>query len=262
MKVATWNVNSIRARLDNLYAWLKQHEPDVVCIQESKCMDHLFPWKELELLRYRAVYHGQARYNGVAILSRHPIEDVHKGFTGGEGPDEDPQARLIAATILGTRIISAYVPNGSQVNSPHFAYKLSWLARLRDDYLDAFHTPDAPLLLCGDFNIAPTDQDVWDAALWKDSIITHEDARGAFEHVLDFGLQDTFRHLHPDATNTFSWWDYSKQGFAQNRGVRIDGILATPTMIERCISVEIDTEERGRTRPSDHAPVLATFEDG
>lgn len=259
MKIATWNVNSIRARLDNLYAWLKHHEPDVVCIQESKCMDHLFPWKELELLRYRAVYHGQSRYNGVAILSRHPIEHVYKGFVDGAPTGQDPQARLIAATVLDTRILSAYVPNGSEVGSKHFDYKLRWLRRLRDDYLDRLHTPEQPLLLCGDFNIAPSDLDVWNAALWKDSIITHEDARRAFEHVLDFGLHDTFRHLHPEVTDAFSWWDYSKQGFAENRGVRIDSIYATRPLLERCTSVTIDTEERARSKPSDHAPILATF---
>ncbi len=259
MKVATWNVNSIRARLNNLYAWLKTHQPDVVCIQESKCVDQLFPWKELRLLNYHSVYFGQPKYNGVAILSKHPISSVYKGFTN-LGPHEDEQARLISAKVLDTRIISAYVPNGHAVGSDKFAYKLKWLKRLREEYLDTLHSPEERLLLCGDFNVAPEDEDVWDSDVWHNSIITHHSVRNALTHVLDFGLQDTFRHLYPERTQRYSWWDYSRSGFSSNKGVRIDFIFATQPLIDSCQDVVIDTEERAQTKPSDHAPIIATFE--
>lgn len=258
MKIATWNLNSIRARIDALYYWLKAERPDVVCVQESKCMDHLFPWKELELLGYKSVYHGQKSYNGVAILSPHPLTDVYKGFVDG-GPGEDPQARLIAATVQGVRVICAYVPNGHAVGSDKFRYKLEWLERLRAQYLDVHHDPSHDVLLCGDFNVAPRDEDVWDEEMWSHSILNHPHVLRAFTRVLDFGFTDAHTHLHPDLCDQFSWWDYSREGFSRNRGVRIDFVLATPSMLARCERVRIDIEERGKTKPSDHAPVIATF---
>lgn len=277
MKVATWNLNSIRARIDALYTWLEAEQPDVVCIQESKCVDHLFPWRELELIGYQSVFHGQKSYNGVAILSPHPITDVHKGFfttpssstpvvqpppVEGElfaAPAPREQARLIAGTVKGVRIISAYVPNGHAVGSDKFRYKLDWLERLRRDYLDVHHKPTQDILLCGDFNVAPRPEDVWDEGVWRDSIINHPDVLDAYERVLDFGFTDTFTHLDPMAHSQFSWWDYSREGFAKNRGVRIDLILATASILTQCTQVHIDVEERGKPKPSDHAPVIANF---
>lgn len=260
MKVVTWNVNSVRARIDRVYQWIKQHRPDVVCLQETKCADGAFPRREFELLGYRAVFHGQKTYNGVAILSPHAIEDTSRGFADG-GPGEDEQARLIAATVCGVRVISAYVPNGKRVGSAHFDYKLRWLERLRDEYLDARHSPDEPLLLCGDFNVAPTDEDVWSPTHWRDTILTDPGVRRAFERVRDFGLADTFRQHHPEAEGAFSWWDYRRGSFTKNLGVRIDFVLATAPMAARCVGASIDREERAGRKPSDHAPVLALFED-
>lgn len=261
MKVVTWNVNSVRARCERVYQWIKRHQPDVVCLQETKCVDGAYPRREFELLGYSSIFHGQKSYNGVAILSPHPIHDVFKGFVDlGEG--EDPQARLIAGTIQGVRIISAYVPNGGRVGTTPFDYKLAWLERLRAQYLDVHHDPAEDLLLCGDFNVAPEDEDVWDADFWRDSIICHEDARAALERVTSFGLHDTFRQHHPDKTRAFSWWDYTPSSLKLNRGVRIDFVLATESMRQRCTHASIDLEEREQEKPSDHAPVLATFSMG
>ena len=259
MKVVTWNVNSVRARIDRVYQWIQQHRPDVLCLQETKCVDGAFPRREFELLGYQAVVHGQKTYNGVAILSPHELEDPLVGFEGG-GPGEDDQARLVAATVCGVRVLSAYVPNGKRVGDPAFRYKLGWFARLRG-YLEARHAPDEPLLVCGDFNVAPTDADVWSPERWAGTILCHDKVRAAFDELRGFGLIDTFRHHHPAREGAFSWWDYRGRSLAENRGARIDFVLATSPMRARCARARIDREERAGPKPSDHAPVIATFTD-
>lgn len=261
MKIATWNVNSVRARCERVYQWLKTHQPDILCLQETKCVDGAFPNREFELLGYKSVFYGQKSYNGVAILSPHEIEDTFVGFVN-EDPDrgEDEQARLIAATIKGVRVISAYVPNGTKVGSKNWNYKLDWMDRLRDNYLAELFDPADDLLLCGDFNVAPTDEDVWAPDLWSNSIICHDDVRSRLERILEFGFTDTYHQHHPDKKGAYTWWDYTTGSLKKNKGVRIDFILATDSMRQRCSETWIDLEERGQKKPSDHAPLVAIFE--
>ncbi len=255
MKLATWNVNSLRARLERVLAWLDAQRPDIVCLQELKCEEQLLPQLELHGLGYQGVYNCQKTYNGVAILSRTPISDVHLGLDDG---DDDTQARLVSGTIEGVRVLSAYFPNGQAVGSDKYLYKLKWMARLRT-YLDKRHDPKQPLLLCGDFNVAPEERDVHDPAAWANEPLFHTDARQALEHLRAFGFTDTFRKHHQDA-GVYSWWDYRMLGFPKNRGLRIDHIFATEPMAARCTATWIDREARKGKQPSDHAPVLASFD--
>jgi exodeoxyribonuclease-3 len=252
VKIATWNVNSVRARLDRLVAWLARHSPDALCLQELKVADEAFPFEAIERAGYRAVVHGQKTYNGVAILAREEPTDVACGL----GDDiDDPQARLIAATVGGVRVLSAYVPNGGEVGSAKWDYKLAWLARLRR-YLDAPCQAGQPLALCGDLNIAPEARDVHDPVLWEGSVLFHEALRGAFAQLHDWGLTDAFR-LHHSEGGLYSWWDYRMLAFPKNAGLRIDHILLTAPLASRCTAVVIDRAERKAQQPSDHAPVVA-----
>jgi exodeoxyribonuclease-3 len=256
MRIATWNVNSAKARMDRLLAWLQAHQPDVVCLQETKLTDDKFPSLELSALGYQSHVYGQKTYNGVAILSRLPVEAVQIGL--GDEVD-DPQARLIAASIAGVRVLSAYVPNGSTPDSDKFQYKLRWLERL-SDYLARHHTPDQPLLLCGDLNIAPDDSDVARPDEWRDTVLCAPEVRAAFQRLTAWGLVDCFRQHHPEG-GVYSWWDYRMLGFAKNNGLRIDHVLATPSLAARCTACVIDREQRKGQLPSDHAPVIADFSD-
>jgi exodeoxyribonuclease-3 len=258
--IATWNVNSIRARQERLLAWLTLRQPDVLCLQETKVQDDDFPRAELAAAGYQSVVFGQKTYNGVAILARTAPEDVGRGF----GDDiEDPQSRFIVATVGPAggrvRVASAYVPNGSEVGSDKFAYKLAWLARWRA-WLDK-QQGDAgpPLLLCGDFNIAPEDRDVFDPVVMAGQIHAHPDERAALTRIRDAGFVDLFRRLNPDLT-AFSWWDYRQLRFPRNQGLRIDHVYGAPELVGRCRSVVIDRDERKGKLPSDHAPVIATFD--
>jgi exodeoxyribonuclease III len=255
VKLATWNVNSLRARLERALAWLASHKPDVVCLQELKCEEALLPTLELHALGYHGVYHCQKTYNGVAILSRTPISDVSIGFDDG---DDDSQTRLIAGTIDGVRVLSAYFPNGQTVGSDKFLYKLKWMARLRA-HLDKRYAASQPLVLCGDFNVAPEARDVHEPRQWENTVLFHPDARQALDRVRGFGFSDVFRRHHDEA-GAYSWWDYRMLGFPKNRGLRIDHIYATEVLAARSTGSWIDREERKGKLPSDHAPVLATFE--
>jgi exodeoxyribonuclease III len=254
MKIATWNVNSIRKRLDRVTAWLAEHQPDVLCVQETKVEDHAFPRAELEAAGYHVICHGQKTYNGVALLGRAPLLNPVKGF--GDGVD-DVQARFLVAEIGNVRVGSVYVPNGQAVGSEKFSYKLAWLARLRR----WLSTQDAatPLVLCGDFNVAPDDRDVHDPVAWKDQILCHPDERAALVDVCGWGLTDTFRMHNQDAGH-YTWWDYRQLGFPKNLGLRIDFILCSAPLAARCRSVVIDRDARKGKEPSDHAPVIAEFE--
>jgi exodeoxyribonuclease III len=249
MKIATWNVNSIRARLDRLVAWLDGQRPDIVCLQETKVEDATFPIDVLASHGYQAAIVGQRTYNGVAILSRTPLTEVERGLPGG---DDDPQARFVAATTAGLRIASVYVPNGEAVDSPKFAYKLGWLARLHA-YV-AQLPASVPTVIGGDYNVAPAAIDCYDPAAWAGSVLCSEPERAAFFKLLDTGLIDLVRHLNP-TTPCFSWWDYRMLAFPKNKGLRIDHLLATPAFAERAIAAGVDRDARKGKQPSDHAPV-------
>jgi exodeoxyribonuclease-3 len=254
MIVATWNVNSIRAREPRLLEWLALRAPDVLCLQELKVTDEDFPAEPLQEAGYHAVVFGQKTYNGVAILSRTKPTGVRRGF-GDEQLDE--QARLLAATVRGMRIVSAYVPNGDIVGSEKYEYKLEWLGALRD-YLREHHLAEEKLLVCGDLNLAPAEVDVAEPQLWGNSVLFHPEMRNEFQQLLDSGLIDVFRRQHPDA-HEYSWWDYQRLAFPRNHGLRIDHILATKPAEERCRAAWIDRDARKGKKPSDHAPVLAEF---
>ncbi|MBN1591304.1 MAG: exodeoxyribonuclease III [Pirellulales bacterium] len=252
MKLACWNVNSIRARHDRLMAWLERTEPDVLCLQELKVVDESFPREALAELGYHAAVFGQKTYNGVAVLSRTEAKQIVRGFG-----DDDPQSRFLAARIGQLHVLCAYVPNGQEVGSDKWAYKLAWMSRLRA-YLDEYCSADDRLVLCGDFNVARDELDVARPDDWADSVLCHVDARRAFETILDWGLVDVFREHHPEG-KLYSWWDYRMLGFPKNNGLRIDYVLATKCLAEKCAAAEIDRDERKGTKPSDHAPVVAEF---
>ncbi len=254
MLIATWNVNSIRARLDRVCAWLESRQPDVVCLQETKVEDAAFPHERMGDLGYHVAHYGQRTYNGVAILSKTPAEDVRCGM--GDGGEDIEQARLIAGTVNGVRIISAYFPNGGEIGSEKYRFKLAWMGRLRR-YLDASCKAELPLALCGDFNVAPEDRDVHDPALWRNTVLFSDEVRVALESVRAFGFVDAYRLHH--AEPAFSWWDYRQLAFPKNMGLRIDHIFVTQALAARCTDARIDRDERKGKQPSDHAPVLAEF---
>ena len=253
MKLASWNVNSLKVRLPQLLDWLGTCQPDVVCLQETKLEDANFPRLEIEAAGYAVAFSGQKTYNGVALLSRHRLDDV----TIGNPHFPDPQKRLIAATTNGIRVICAYVPNGQAVGSEKYAYKLSWLAALAK-WLEEQIAAHPQLAIAGDFNIAPDDRDVHDPAAWAGQILCSEAERTAFQKLLAGGLQDSFR-LFEQPEKSFSWWDYRMLGFQKNLGLRIDHILLSTPLAGRCTAASIDREVRKRERPSDHAPVLAVL---
>ncbi len=256
MKLATWNVNSIRARLERVIAWIEAHRPDVLCLQETKVSDDVFPADELRALGYELAFHGQRTYNGVAILSRTPLTDVVRGF--GDGAD-DAQARLIAATTAGVRIMSVYVPNGESVGSEKFAYKLGWMERLRR-YVAAQATPAMPAVLCGDFNVAPAPLDVYDPVAWDGHVLFSAEERAALARIVESGLVDLVRTMHPTEP-MFTWWDYRMLAFPKGRGLRIDHLLVTPALAARAGASGVDRESRKGKQPSDHAAVWAEFRD-
>jgi exodeoxyribonuclease III len=252
LRVASWNVNSIRARLPRLEEWLSEREPDVVCLQEIKGEEDVFPGERLEQLGYRAAVFGQRTYNGVAVLSREEPRDVVRGLPG-DGPDA--QARLIEVDLSRMRVLSVYVPNGGEVGGDKYAFKLEWLSRLTRR-LAELRGSGRPLLVCGDFNAAREERDVSDADEWEGSVLYNPEMRAAMLRVLGLGLVDLFRSRQP-AGGHFSWWDYRRRSFARERGLRIDYLLASADLADRCVSCWIDRDQRGGEKPSDHAPVVA-----
>lgn len=252
--VATWNVNSIGARLPVVEGWLAKNQPEVLCLQETKTIDAKFPHSVFENLGYSAAISGQKTYNGVAILSRLPIENVSKGL---HDDDDTAQKRLIVATIAGIRIVNVYIPNGSEVGSEKFAYKMQWFARLRV-YLDQHCDPAQPTLICGDFNVAPEERDVYNVKAVQGKVLFHPDEHHALNVIRDWGFQDALR-LHTQAAGQFSWWDYRAASFRRNHGMRIDHIWVSSPLAQRCIASWIDIEPRKCKKPSDHTPVLAQF---
>lgn len=255
MKIVSWNINSLRKRQDRLLAWLAETQPDIVCLQETKCTDDQFPELVLQSAGYHAVFHGQKSYNGVAILSRTELRDVRAALCDEA---DDPQARVIAATIGELRVFSIYAPNGQAVGSPAYEYKLEWYKRLRK-CLAENESGALELVMCGDFNVAPEDRDVHDPALWQGAIMCSEEERAAFRNLCGADLRDTLRLHHPES-GLFSWWDYRMLAFPKNRGLRIDAILAGAALAERCTAAGVDREMRKGKEPSDHAPVWAEFE--
>jgi exodeoxyribonuclease-3 len=255
MKIATWNVNSVRARLDRLLAWLQRAQPDIVSLQELKTRDDTFPYEAIRDAGYHAAVYGQRTFNGVGILSRIEPQNVRLGMEDGV---EDPQARFLEAQIGEIHVLSAYIPNGQVVGSQHYTYKLDWLRRLRA-FLDRNFTPQTPLVLCGDFNVARDEHDVADPAAWEESVLYHPTSRTALEELLAWGLVDVHRQQNPEG-GLYSWWDYRMLAFPKNDGLRLDYIFATAPLAACCTSAEIDRQERKGAKPSDHAPVIAVFE--
>ena len=254
MRIATWNVNSLRVRLPHLAQWLATNPVDAIGLQELKLPDDQFPRAEIAALGLHAVHYGQKTYNGVAILARGSLADVTTGFPG----DDDPQRRVIAATIGGVRLINVYVPNGQEVGSEKYAYKLAWLERLRA-WLAGELARHPQLAIVGDFNIAPEDRDVHDPAKWAGSVHVSEPERRALAAITGLGLVDLFRRFE-QPPGTWSWWDYRMGAFRRNHGLRIDLILASRSLAPRCTACVIDREPRTAERPSDHTPVIAIFD--
>ena len=251
MKIATWNVNSLKVRLPHVLDWVATTAPDVLCLQETKTEDAGFPFDALSAAGYRAIHNGQKTYNGVAILAREGLQDIQRDLPGFD----DPQKRLIAATVGDVRIVCAYMPNGQAVGSDKYAYKLEWLAAL-ERWLATELVRYPRLALLGDFNIAPADADVHDPAAWQGQILCSEPERAAFNRLIGLGQSDAFR-LFDQPERSFSWWDYRMMAFRRNIGLRIDHILLSSALATECSACTIDRTPRKLERPSDHAPVIA-----
>jgi exodeoxyribonuclease-3 len=256
MKLATWNVNSLKVRLPHLLDWLSKRVPDVVCLQETKIEDPNFPVAAIEAAGYRTAFSGQKTYNGVAIVSRVPLADVQAGIPGFE----DEQKRVVTATVGDVRVVCAYVPNGQAVGTEKYEYKLKWL-RAFAAWLRGELDRHPRLVVLGDYNVAPEDRDVHDPKLWAGQVLCSEEERAAFHRLLALGLKDSFR-LFDQPEKSFTWWDYRMNQFKRNMGLRIDHILASAELAARCTSCTIDLEPRRLERPSDHAPVLAEIATG
>ena len=251
MKLATWNVNSLKVRLPHLLDWLAATAPEVVCLQELKTEDRNFPVAELEAAGYRCAFSGQKTYNGVAILARAPLAAVQPGIPGFE----DDQKRVLAASVGDLRVISAYVPNGQAVGTEKYEYKLKWL-RAFAEFLRGELAAHPRLAVLGDYNVAPEDRDVHDPKLWSGQVLCSEPERAGFRLLLDLGLKDAFR-LFAQPDRSYTWWDYRLNAFKRNMGLRIDHVLLGPVLAARCAGCTIDLAPRRLERPSDHAPVVA-----
>ncbi|MEK6749643.1 MAG: exodeoxyribonuclease III [Pseudomonadota bacterium] len=254
MKIASWNVNSLRVRLPQLLQWLASEQPDVIGLQELKMQDEDFPVKELQEAGYHAVFNGQKTYNGVALLSRVAGDAAVRDLPGYD----DPQKRVIAATYGDVRVINLYVPNGQAVGSDKYEYKLRWLKQLHE-FLRLELQMHPKCVVAGDFNIAPEDRDVYDPDAWRDQVLCSAPEREALQSLFALGFKDSFR-LFDQPAQSFSWWDYRAAGFRRNLGLRIDHILVSDVLAPACRSSRIDKVPRAWERPSDHAPVVAEFD--
>jgi exodeoxyribonuclease-3 len=254
MKIATWNVNSLKVRLPQVLQWLADNPVDVLCLQETKTVDEKFPRAEIEAAGYRVIFSGQKTYNGVAILSKYPMTDVVRN----NGHFADEQQRVIAATVQGVRVICVYVPNGQSPESDKYQYKLRWLDGLQQ-WLTIEVATHPKLALLGDYNIAPEDRDVHDPAAWIGQVLVSEPERAAYQKMLSLQLKDAFR-LFEQGDKLFSWWDYRQMAFRRNMGMRIDHILLSPELADACTACVIDRVPRKWEQPSDHTPVIATID--
>lgn len=252
-KIATWNVNSLRVRLPQVLEWLVREKPDVLALQETKLIDADFPQAEIQSAGYHAIFSGQKTYNGMAILSRLPAQDIVTDLPALE----DPQRRVLAATIGNVRVLNIYIPNGESVISEKYQYKLGWLEKLHA-YVAAELTAHPNFVILGDFNIAPEDRDVHDPIEWEGKVLFSEPEKAAFQALLNLGFKDGFR-LKDQPEKSFTWWDYRMNGFKRNRGLRIDHILISPDLASQSVTCYIDKSPRGAERPSDHVPVIAEF---
>ncbi|HEV2560600.1 MAG TPA: exodeoxyribonuclease III [Rhizomicrobium sp.] len=254
MKIATWNVNSVKARLENAVVWLKEASPDVVCFQELKCTDDTFPAEAFEALGYNCAVHGQKTYNGVAILSKRPMEDVTPRLPGG---DSDDHARYIEAVIPAKkgvlRVGSIYAPNGNPIGTDKFTYKLGWLDRLHK-HAKGLLSLEEPLALMGDYNVIPTPDDCWDPKVWMNDALFQPESRAALRRIENLGYTDAFRACHAE-THQYTFWDYQAGCWQKDHGIRIDQILLSPQAADHLKASGIDKKVRGRERPSDHVPV-------
>ncbi|MFM8303650.1 MAG: exodeoxyribonuclease III [Actinomycetota bacterium] len=258
MRIATWNVNSLKARLPRVEEWLEYARPDVLCLQETKLSDKAFPAMTFSALGYDTVHHGQGQWNGVAILSRVGLDDPVSGF--GDLPDPyEGEARLVAATCAGVRVVSVYVPNGREVDTDHYARKLEWLEQLRV-WLETTTAPDAPVAVLGDFNVAPDDRDVWSVPAFSGSTHVTLPERDAIRRLCDWGMVDAFRALY-DEDRLYTYWDYRRGDFHQHRGMRIDLVLVTAPLARRVQWACVDRNARKGQQPSDHAPVIVDLTD-
>ncbi len=255
MKIASWNVNSVKARLPRLLDYLKDASPDVLCLQELKVVDDAFPRQEVEDMGYNVETHGQKTYNGVALLSKYPIEDVMCRLPGN---DEDEQARYIEGTVNNVRIASIYLPNGNPVDTEKFPYKIGWMDRLieRAKYL---LTLEEPTVLAGDYNVIPQDEDCYDPKAWEGDALTQPDSRNRFRQMLNMGYADAYRTFTPEINYTY--WDYQRGAWAKDHGIRIDHLLLSPQATDRLETVGIDKGPRGQERPSDHTPIWVQLQD-
>lgn len=255
LTICTWNVNSIRARLDHVSEYLAEHEPDIVCLQETKVEDSLFPRVPFMELGYEVTIHGGRALCGVATLTKSKPQDVHAGFLEG-APDKHP--RILNVLVDGVRVYNLYVPNGTSLGSEAFSYKLAWLERLRDEIASNYQ-PDQDIVVVGDFNVALDERDVYDPAALQGQMLFTDDEKSRLQALLDFGFTDCFRKHHPEGGH-YTWFDYRTQGFERNEGFRIDHVYATASMADRCVEVVHDPKPRGWDTPSDHLPVTARFE--
>ena len=254
MKIASWNVNSVRQRLEHVKDWLALQQPDVLALQEIKVVTEAFPAAEFEAIGYHCAVDGQKSYNGVALLSRLGPADITRGIANFE----DEQKRVLAASYGDVRVYDLYVPNGQSVGSDKYEYKLRWLLALRDGLRDEL-ARHAKIAVVGDFNIAPEDRDVHDPEAWRGQVLCSDAEREQLKLLLELGFVDVFRRFEQPG-NAFSWWDYRAAAFRRNHGLRIDLVLASPALAATCTASGIDTEPRRREQPSDHAPVWATFQ--
>ncbi len=257
MIVATWNINGISSRLQQVVDWCSTNHPDVLCLQETKCIDARFPRQKIQAIGFPHIeFHGEKAYNGVALISKYPINDLQKGFT--RDADDAPR-RIIAGTINNIRVVNVYVPHGTSFGSDKFAFKLDWLKRLRK-YFDKNHCLSDDVVLCGDLNVAPHELDVWKPTLWKDKMHFTKPEREALLDLKRWGFVDLFRQINDDVRE-YTWWDHFHHSFEKDRGLRIDHVWASPPIAEKCTDCWIDKAPRALEKPSDHAPVVAEFSD-
>lgn len=257
IKIATWNVNSVKARLANVTGWIAETRPDVVLLQETKCEAHAFPRAAFEAIGYGAAVVGQKSYNGVALLARTPIEDVVERLPGDE---DDPQARYVEATVAGLRVASLYLPNGNPVDTGKYPYKLAWMERLRA-HARTLLEQEIPFVLGGDYNVIPAPEDVYDPAGWREDALFRHETRASFRTLLNLGLTEAFRTLHPDEAHAYTFWDYQAGAWPRDNGLRIDHFLLSPQAADRLVSCTIDRGPRGLEKASDHTPVVLELAD-
>ena len=261
MRIATWNVNSIKQRLENVLAWIRDRQPDILCLQEIKCVDEAFPREAFEEAGYNVAVHGQKAFNGVALLSKLPLDEVSTGLPGG---DDDAQARFIEGTVSTKdgvlRVASLYLPNGNPVGTEKYPYKLAWMDRLKAFAAERLGREE-PFVLAGDYNVIPEPRDVYAPERWVDDALFRLETRRKFRELLHLGLTDAFRACHAEP-NRYSFWDYTSGAFQKNWGLRIDHILLSPQAADRLAAADIDKAPRGWEKPSDHVPVWADLRIG